>query len=379
MAIIFAFGCCLGSFLNVVILRIPEGKSIITPPSSCPKCGKRIKFYDNIPLISWIILGGKCRNCRTRISPQYFIIELLTGALFTYLFYVYFISSLRSGLEINSGGWFVYLLHLVLIGGLIASSVIDLKLWIIPVSICWFISIIGAAASGLGCFFIEPARISQYHLLPNVTADTAALAVGGIIGLVISVVLLVSGFIKRSYEYENTTDSEQFQPGEEPDPADENFNHRLEALKEIVFLLPVMLCSAGFYILVKNTDFLGKWWFELLQNPVISGFMGSLWGYLIGCGIVWATRIFGTLGFGKEAMGLGDVYLMGAAGAVLGGEFAVVAFFIAPFFGLLWAFFQMFSKKIHQIPYGPFLSFGIFAVMILHNWILSYFGFTIYH
>jgi leader peptidase (prepilin peptidase)/N-methyltransferase len=95
----------------------------------------------------------------------------------------------------------------------------------------------------------------------------------------------------------------------------------------------------------------------------------------VGGGIVWGIRIVGTLAFGKEAMGLGDVHLMGAAGAVIGPLFVVVAFFVAPFFGLAWAGFQMFFKKIRQIPYGPFLSLGILVVMILHDWIRDYISF----
>ncbi len=107
--------------------------------------------------------------------------------------------------------------------------------------------------------------------------------------------------------------------------------------------------------------------------------MGSIWGYFVGCGIVWGIRIFGTLAFGKEAMGLGDVHLMGAAGAVIGPVYVVIAFFVAPFFGLTWAGFQMFFKKIKQIPYGPFLSLGIFVVIILHDWIRDYMSFVFEH
>ena len=114
------------------------------------------------------------------------------------------------------------------------------------------------------------------------------------------------------------------------------------------------------------------------QHPVIAGFLGSLWGYFVGCAIVWGVRIFGTFAFGKEAMGLGDVHLMGAAGAVIGPLPVILAFFIAPFFGLTWAGFQMFFKKIRQIPYGPFLSLGIFVVMILHDLILNKIGFFFY-
>ena len=119
------------------------------------------------------------------------------------------------------------------------------------------------------------------------------------------------------------------------------------------------------------------WWVNFSQHPAIAGLMGSMWGYFVGCGIVWATRIFGTFVFGKEAMGLGDVHLMGAAGAVIGPCLVVVAFFIAPFFGLTWAGFQMFFKKIRQIPYGPFLSLGTFVVMILHDWVRDYVKFIL--
>ncbi len=75
-------GLVVGSFLNVCIYRIPKGMSILKPPSHCPHCGRKIKFYDNIPVISYIILGGKCRYCKAKISIRYPLVELLTGLLF---------------------------------------------------------------------------------------------------------------------------------------------------------------------------------------------------------------------------------------------------------------------------------------------------------
>jgi leader peptidase (prepilin peptidase)/N-methyltransferase len=79
---VFLFGLIIGSFLNVCILRIPGGKSIVMPASACPKCGTPIRPYDNIPVLSYLLLGGKCRKCRTTISPMYPLVELLTGLLF---------------------------------------------------------------------------------------------------------------------------------------------------------------------------------------------------------------------------------------------------------------------------------------------------------
>ena len=153
---------------------------------------------------------------------------------------------------------------------------------------------------------------------------------------------------------------------EEPD-----FNHRLEALREIVFLLPIILCAVVASAIVRKPGPVGQWWSDLMAYPVAAGLLGSLFGYFVGCGVVWATRVLGTLAFGKEAMGLGDVHLMGAAGAVVGPLMVVIAFFIAPFFGLGWALFQMIFKKIRQIPYGPFLSLAVFTVMVFHDWILG--------
>jgi leader peptidase (prepilin peptidase) / N-methyltransferase len=87
LAVIFTLtGAAVGSFLNVCICRIPEGLSIVFPPSRCPHCGHPIRFTDNIPLISYLLLGGKCRDCRERISPRYPLVEVLT-AVFAYLLF----------------------------------------------------------------------------------------------------------------------------------------------------------------------------------------------------------------------------------------------------------------------------------------------------
>ena len=82
IAAFFLFGLVIGSFLNVCITRIPAGVSIVSPASRCPNCGAGIKPYDNIPVISWLVLGGKCRNCHTPISPMYPAIEFVTALLF---------------------------------------------------------------------------------------------------------------------------------------------------------------------------------------------------------------------------------------------------------------------------------------------------------
>jgi leader peptidase (prepilin peptidase)/N-methyltransferase len=378
----FAVGACVGSFLNVVIYRLPRDKSLVVPPSSCPACGKHIRFYDNIPLISWLFLAGKCRYCKARISPRYFVIELLTALVFVGIFMLYFRSGLRTGIPpFPAGGWFLYLVSVILLSALIAASAIDLEMWIIPLSICWFATVVGLFASALAPLFIHPAAIRHYFLMPT-TADlilvnqttVASLSAGAAVGLGLALILLATGVIKRSYDFsrlKNPPEKPQLQSGDE-------FNDRVEVCREIVFLLPIIVCALAAHWLVNRFPASQQWWLVFSQRPVIAGLLGSLAGYFVGCGIVWATRILGTLAFGREAMGLGDVHLMGAAGAVIGPLFVVVAFFIAPFFGLVWAGSQMFFKKTRQIPYGPFLSMGILAVMMLHDRIMAYLSVVFY-
>jgi leader peptidase (prepilin peptidase)/N-methyltransferase len=378
----FVIGGCVGSFLNVVIYRIPREKSLVAPPSSCPACGRHIRFYDNIPLVSWLLLLGRCRYCRARISPRYFIVELLSGLVFVGVFVLYFRSELRSGVpSFLSGGWFLYLISIILLSALVAASAIDLELWIIPLSICWFATAAGVLASALAPLVIHPATIGHYFLMPTTDnlilvshTTVASLTAGATIGLGVSLLLLATGLIKRSYDFSQLQNSPQ-----EPKKQGENeFKDRPEMLKEIVFLLPIIAFAVVTHWFISQFPALRQWWMAFSQRPVIAGLLGSLSGYFVGCGIVWVTRILGTLAFGREAMGLGDVHLMGAAGTVVGPLFVVIAFFIAPFFGLGWAGLQMLSKKTRQIPYGPFLSLGVLTVMILHDRIMAYLSIVFY-
>jgi len=119
LSIFFLFGSIIGSFLNVVIWRIPRDESIVSPPSHCPSCNTRIAPYDNIPMLSWLILGGKCRQCKHEISSRYFIVEFITGILTVLMVTTYGISN---ELYIN----------LILVYMLIAITYIDFDHYIIP-------------------------------------------------------------------------------------------------------------------------------------------------------------------------------------------------------------------------------------------------------
>src|SRR3954463_15032756 len=87
----FALGACVGSFLNVVVWRLPRDESLVSPGSHCPKCNHRLAWYDNIPVFGWILLKGKCRYCKAPISARYPIIEFITGALFVFYYAMFFV------------------------------------------------------------------------------------------------------------------------------------------------------------------------------------------------------------------------------------------------------------------------------------------------
>ena len=115
---IFIVGTLIGSFLNVCIYRLPEGKSVVSPPSACSSCGHRLGFLDLIPIFSYVFNGGKCRHCGAKYSAQYPLIELLNGILYLIVFYKYGIT------------W-ISVMHCLTLSLLIVVFLIDLRYKII--------------------------------------------------------------------------------------------------------------------------------------------------------------------------------------------------------------------------------------------------------
>ena len=136
---VFLFGLAIGSFLNVCILRIPAEKSIVLPASSCPKCGKAIAPYDNVPVVSWLLLGGKCRNCKAKISAMYPLVELLTGLLFLACYFAF-------GLRLDALKWALFAALLVVL------TITDLRERILPNEVNFF----GLGLGLLLSFFTPP-------------------------------------------------------------------------------------------------------------------------------------------------------------------------------------------------------------------------------
>lgn len=144
--VFFAFGCIVGSFLNVCIYRMPLELSVVSPPSHCPHCKYAIPFYLNIPLVTWLLLQGRCRNCGAPIAPRYFIVELLTGLTF-----------LSCWVAFGEQSAVLALAYCLFLAGLIVATFVDFEHLIIPDEIT-----LGGAVAGFVISFFVPS-LHQAH------------------------------------------------------------------------------------------------------------------------------------------------------------------------------------------------------------------------
>src|ERR1043165_328218 len=143
--VFFVFGCCVGSFLNVCIYRMPLGLSVVSPPSHCPHCKYSIPWFLNVPLLTWVSLSGKCKNCRAPISARYFLVELLTAVAF-----------LGCWLRFGHASVWLALVYALFLAGLIVATFIDFEHFIIPDEIT-----LGGMGVGLVLSFLLPSLHGQ--------------------------------------------------------------------------------------------------------------------------------------------------------------------------------------------------------------------------
>jgi len=353
--LLFVVGACVGSFVNVLVHRVPRDKSIVYPGSSCPACGKPIAWFDNIPLLSWLILKGRCRNCLESISSRYPIIELISAAMFCFLFLAYFHWHLRAGFVDLATDWPTFVVHLALLTFLLACSAIDVEYYMIPLLLMWI-------PTGLGLGF--HAIYNDPLVAPTGPQATAA-AVGTLMGLALAVGLLKLKLLPQSYNLKSQT-------MEEAQKEMAGMNHRIEMLKELAFLFFPLAGASAAYMITTRVEAIRAPWEAFSAVPFVGRIGASLMGYLAGGAIVWGVRILATLAFGREAMGLGDVHFMGAVGAVLGWVSPLIAFFLAPFFGLFCAAITLLSRKGREVPYGPSLAAASLLTMLIYDNVVAY-------
>ncbi len=270
--LVFGFGAIVGSFLNVVIHRVPNEESIIFPNSACPNCKNSIKPYDNIPLLSWLFLGGKCRHCKSAISPRYPAVELLTAVLFA--------------LVLRQIGFNLFL----------------------PVVLIF-------VASMVALIFID----AENMILPNV----------------ITYPLLVFALLVR-----------------------------------LVF--PVYVSASYFSDLQISP-------LNQLENSSVwlVSLIGAVLGALVGGGSLWLVGEIWKRLRGVDAMGLGDVKMMFAVGALLGWRLTLLTIFIGAFTGAVAGILVISRQKEKdlqaQIPFGIFLGIGSILALLFGEQMIAWY------
>ncbi|MHC4295503.1 MAG: A24 family peptidase, partial [Planctomycetota bacterium] len=259
----------------------------------------------------------------------------------------------------------------------LACSLVDIESWIIPLEVCWVVSLVGIASSAA----------APHPWIPKVSPALGAMSLGAVGGLGIALLLLHYGLIQRSFidadekPHEETekpasqskkkTEKTKSAPTSVAITRKHGVNPRIEILRELVFLSPAVVLGVVGYVLVTRVPVVSDAWGTVTGGGMFAkhfnAFLAALFGYLVGGLWIWGMRIGGTLAFGKEAMGMGDVHLLGGVGAVCGWVVPSIAFFIAPLFGLLWALYLWVTRDQRELPYGPWLAVASLVVLLFYD------------
>lgn len=364
---LFAFGACVGSFLNVVIFRLPEGLSIVRPASRCPTCKHELRWFENLPIVSWLALRGRCRSCHVSISPQYVLIEALVAVVFAGVYIVFFLAppdEWWAGIGGEwwrmvglAGGWPAFIVILTVLCGLLVATVVDARTFTIPGPITTTMTVIALLAWLMQGLVPEPPLAEGHWPIPTVGWGLIGATLGGWLGVGVAWLGLNYGPIPRSFaDYEDYV-------AEGETLAEYPFARR-EMWKELLFLLPICvgLVGGGMIVGAVRIDADVPRWLMAIS--------AGLFGWLVGGGLVWGVRWLGTVAFGKEAMGMGDVHLLAAVGACLGWVDPIRIFFLAPFTALAWIALSRLAAMVrrtngHELPYGPHLAAATVVIIFL--------------
>jgi leader peptidase (prepilin peptidase)/N-methyltransferase len=306
LALVFFLGAAVGSGLNVCAYRLPYEKSLLWPGSRCASCLQPVRWFDNVPLLSYWLLRGRCRRCGARFSCRYFFVELCTALAFVGLFWLEIIENvpdiqgIRHGREAALNGWipteawWVFAQHAVLLSFLIVASLCDLDHMEIPLSLTFTGTLFGLAGSML----LPWAWPGMPPAPPAAGAGMPALPSG-------------------AYPW------------------------------PVWYPLPAWMPA-------------GSW-----QLGLATGLAGAAAGMVLLRGVRF---LFG-FGRGMEGLGLGDADLMMMAGAFLGWQPVIMALFVGVAPALVFALFQIVTGRGQAMPFGPPLAIGVVLTLLFWPWI----------
>jgi len=344
----FVLGAVVGSFLNVCIYRMPLDLSVNEPRRSfCPACKKQLKWYQNIPLLSWLFLRGRCANCGSRIAFRYFAVELLTGLLFLAVW--------------RHFPWQIALVHWIFVSLLIVGTFIDFEHFIIPDEVT-----IGGTVAGIVASFLVPALMSVDRRWTALLTSALSAALGyAILWIVLEAGKKVFGKKKiqldapMPFTWTRKGEDADFVVGEEKGLWSEYFSRESDLL--------ILHCDEA----VVDTRNIGKTDLRFHYNRVqVEGEEISLDAVEQISGIVRGLQI------PREAMGRGDLKFLAAIGAFLGWRAVLFSVFagslLGSFVGLATLLIgrRVWSAKL---PFGPYLALGALLWMFIGQSLLSWY------
>ena len=342
----FVFGAVVGSFLNVCIYRLPRDLSVNRPRRSfCPACKQEIPWYQNLPLVSWLVLRGRCSNCGAKIPFRYFLVELITALLFLAV-WIYF-------------PWQIAIVYWVFVSLLIVATFVDLEHFIIPDEIT-----LGGVAAGLIACLLLPALMETASHLRALGMSAASAAIGyAILWMVLEGGKMVFG--KKRIRLEQPTAFTWTRKGEDADfiVGDERsvWSDHFAREKDLLLLhcdsASIDDRSLGNVTLACHYDRVLVAGETLVLDEVnrISGVVRELQ-------------------IPREAMGRGDLKFLAAIGAFLGWRAVLFAVFAGSLLGSLVGLTTlMIGKRVWsaKLPFGPYLAAGALVWMFFGNWLVA--------
>lgn len=425
---LWLFGLCVGSFLNVIVYRLSAGLSIARPVwSFCPQCRAVIAWYDNLPVLSWLLLRGRCRHCHGRISLQYPLVESLTGLLFVLAYHLLFVNGARAGMPgaVLWGDGPLLLAWLALVSCLVACSAMDITSYVIDIRVTNLVVVAGivacalwprasfvvpraqtgAGAAALAAFvfggvalFLLGRRDEEEDEARQTAPDEAVCTVlpdvssrGNQLGGMLAVGLFagIAGWAAVTACLSTSAETGAAQRpvaaalltifvvtalvGGQPRAADEEianaiheerFTARRTVLAELKWLLVPVVAGTLAFALVDGLPAVGRAWERIVgwtPVPNLAPAGGAVWaihGAVIGAAAGWLLRIVFTLIYGREAFGVGDIYILAAAGATAGWDIALLGLLLSVGIALAGWLLGLLFKRTGMIPFGPWLAIG---------------------
>ena len=346
LAIPFAalFGAAVGSFLNVCIWRLPRpGMTVASPKRShCTSCGFLIPWFDNLPIASWIWLGGHCRSCRAPIAPRYLLVEGFTAMSFAVLAQRYLV-----GAEPSPA---VFAVVAALVAASIVVAFIDQDLEIIPDEITLYGMMAVPALSVL---------VPEFHLPPSpFIAEGLAAARGPFEGIAARLPAALRAPLPAALAL-----AAVFALG----AILGLWGYRLYwkaahggGLKPLRDCLLAMVLAGSTGAAVGVMALRPEW----ILHPRIHAFWSALAGMAAGAGLVLGVGVLGSKIFRKDAMGFGDVKLMGLLGGFAGWTGVIAGFALACLLGSVVGIYRLLRYRSRYLPFGPYLAAGSLAMII---------------